>query len=139
MTQHERRRRTSTLSISLPHRLAEAISDRVRSGLYTSASELIREALRLLLKVEAAQRARMEPTTGDAASAGRSSAALRFATTMQLLDLGAALREEKLLHADGELAEEEARARLRNREEQQEAGPGLRLAPGRLAKLTLRE
>ncbi len=129
MAQSEGRRRTSTLSISLPPELAQAISERVHSGLYTSASELIREALRLLLKVEEAQRAQLERLAGD------SSAALRFATTMELFDLGSALRDEKLRHVDQDQGED----RLRRLEEEQEAGPGLRIAPERLAKLKLSE
>ena len=139
MVPKEGRRRTSTLSISLPHELAEAISERVRSGLYTSASELIREALRLLLRVEEAQRSQLERVAGAAVAGGLSSEAMRFATTMQLHDLGMAICEEKLRHAEGGLAEEAARDRLRRLKEQQEAGPGLRIAPERLAKLELRE
>ena len=48
--------RAATLSISLTQELAAAVSSRVDSGLYTSASELIREALRLLLRSESLQR-----------------------------------------------------------------------------------
>lgn len=39
----------TTLSISLPPELAAAVHERVRSGLYGSASELLREALRRFL------------------------------------------------------------------------------------------
>ena len=137
MSHHEERRRTRTLSISLPRELAEAVSERVRSGLYTSASEFIREALRLLLKVEEAHRNQLTRQAGDASDAGRSSAAERFAATVRLFDLGAALREGKLLRADLDLAGDEARGRLRELEERQETGPGLRMAPERLAKLKL--
>ena len=123
-------RTTPTLSISLTPELAEAIASRVRSGLYTSASELIREALRLYLKVEKAQEILASRPTQ--ASDPPSSAAARFATTMELFDLGAALRAEKLRGAGG------ADDRLRALEIQQEAGPGLRLAPKRLKKLKVR-
>jgi antitoxin ParD1/3/4 len=37
-----------TMNISLTPQLEKLVSDRVKSGLYTSASEVIREALRLL-------------------------------------------------------------------------------------------
>jgi len=139
MTGQPNKRRTSTLSISLPPELAGAIAERVQSGLYTSASELIREALRLLLKVEAAQRAQLERLAGDAADAGLSAAALRFATTMHLFDLGTALRHEKLLLADQGTGAAERKDRLDRLDEEQETGPGLRLAPERLAKLKLGE
>ena len=139
MIHEQRKRRTSTLSISLPPELAGAISERVQSGLYTSASELIREALRLLLKVEEAQRAQLERLSLDAADADRSSAATRFATMMQLFDLGVAIRGEKALRGEPGLAGKEARDRLRQWEEEQETGPGLRISPERLAKLKLRE
>jgi antitoxin ParD1/3/4 len=45
-------KRTTALSISLPDELARAVSRRVESGLYASASEVIREALRLLLETD---------------------------------------------------------------------------------------
>jgi antitoxin ParD1/3/4 len=38
----------STMNISLPPHLEKLVLDRVKSGRYTSASEVIREALRLL-------------------------------------------------------------------------------------------
>jgi putative addiction module CopG family antidote len=131
----ETKRRTATMSISLPPELARAIAQRVEGGLYTSASELIREALRLLLKVEEAQQAQIEKRIEAAASAAPSSAALRFATTMELFDLGCALRDEKLRRR----GEDGGEADLSRMEEQQEAGPGLRIAPERLEKLKLRE
>lgn len=37
-----------TMNISLPAQLEKLVEDRVKSGLYTSASEVVREALRLL-------------------------------------------------------------------------------------------
>ena len=116
--------RTSTLSISLPRKLAAAISERVDGGYYTSASEVIREALRLLLKVEEAQSIQMvEPDP----------AAARFATTMQLFDLGTTLHEMKLRVGPGEPDP----GRLRVWKQEQETGPGLRIAPERLARLKL--
>lgn len=126
-------RRTSTLSISLTPELAQAVSERVKGGLYTSASELIREALRLLLKTEAAERARMEQRTG------KSTEALRFATTMELFHLGTALRDEKLRQVERDDAESDQLDRRRRLDEDQEAGPGLRVAPDRLEQLKLCE
>lgn len=38
----------ATMNISLPPQLEKLVQDRVKSGRYTSASEVIREALRLL-------------------------------------------------------------------------------------------
>ncbi len=58
----------------------------------------------------------------------------RFAITSQLMDMGLALRQGKVLVAPGE-----ARDRLAETEERLEAGPGLRIAPERLEKLKLRE
>lgn len=128
MTRKQNRRRTATLSISLPPELARIVSDRVQSGLYTSASELIREALRLMLKVEEAERAKLSGVAGEFGNPGRPEA-LRFATTMELFDLGMALHDEKVRTDDG----------LRALEEDQEVGPGLRIAPERLERLELRE
>ena len=41
-------RHMTTMNISLTPKLEKLVNDRVKSGLYTSASEVIREALRLL-------------------------------------------------------------------------------------------
>lgn len=41
--------KATTLSISLPQELARFIREKVETGTYTSASEVIREALRLLM------------------------------------------------------------------------------------------
>jgi antitoxin ParD1/3/4 len=41
-------RRMTTMNISLTPQLEKLVQERVKSGLYTSASEVIREALRLL-------------------------------------------------------------------------------------------
>jgi antitoxin ParD1/3/4 len=117
------RRRTTTLSISLTPELAAEIAERVRSGLYTSASELLREALRLFLKVEALHQER----TAAGTEREQSPAARRLASALELFDLGRALDRA------------EAEARPRQGEEELETGPGLRLAPERLERLTLRE
>src|SRR6266852_3642394 len=43
-----RRRRTPTMNVSLTPELERLVTEKVESGMYTSASEVIREALRLL-------------------------------------------------------------------------------------------
>lgn len=139
MARRKVRGRTSTLSISLTEELAGAISDRVQSGLYTSASELIREALRLLLKVEVLQRSRLEHRLPVAAIEGETGIAMRFATAIELFDLGASLREMRLLRGASDSSDEKLQSRQRLEEEESEAGPGLRVAPDRLAKLKVDE
>ena len=51
------KRRTPTLSISLTPELLAAVNTRIASGLYTTASEVIREALRHFLADDPALRA----------------------------------------------------------------------------------
>lgn len=115
-----KRRRAKTLSISLTPELFDAVDDRVQTGLYTSASELIREALRLLL--------RKEP---DAPSPG----AQRFESAAELMQFGLELRARKLREAEPGLTEAEVQQRLRELSDQQETGPGLRISHARLKKL----
>jgi antitoxin ParD1/3/4 len=43
------------LNISLPDELGEFVRERVATGRYTSASEVVREALRLMKQAEAAK------------------------------------------------------------------------------------
>lgn len=43
-------RSTRQLSITLPHDMAEALRERVRSGQYASESEVVREGLRALFE-----------------------------------------------------------------------------------------
>ena len=131
-------RRASTLSISLPQGLADEVSDRVESGLYTSASELIREALRLLLRTEELQRAHLAGLADPAPEAARALGPSRFATTMELLELGAAMRESKIRGEATEADRAEVSSRIQKAMEEKEAGPGLRIAPERLARLKAR-
>ena len=58
-------RRAVTLSISLTPELAAEIGSRVESGLYTSASELLREALRLLIRADRIREAQPQRHDGD--------------------------------------------------------------------------
>ena len=46
------------MNVSLTPELERRIADRVESGLYTTASEVVREALRLLFERDAASQAR---------------------------------------------------------------------------------
>lgn len=75
------------------------ISTRVRSGLYASASELVREALRLLLKVE--QRRNGSP----------SAVSDRFDAATELQELGLAMTAQRLRREAPGLAGTELRSR----------------------------
>ena len=48
------------MNISLTHELEALVQEKVRSGLYHSASEVIREALRLLQDQDEVRRVRLE-------------------------------------------------------------------------------
>ena len=48
------------MNVSLTDELERRVDERVRSGLYTSASELIREALRLFFQFEDTRRQQVE-------------------------------------------------------------------------------
>lgn len=120
-------RRAITLSISLTPELSELVSERVQGGLYTSASELVREALRLLFRTER-----------DAEELRPLSAA-RLEIAAELMETGLAIREQKVRSAEPGLSDEEVRDRIRALDAEAEAGPGLRISPERLQKLKLRE
>ena len=47
-------RKTQSLSVTLPHEMAQMVKDRVTSGAYASESEVIRDGLRALQAQEAA-------------------------------------------------------------------------------------
>lgn len=122
------KRRATTLSISLTPELASEVSTRVESGLYTSASELFREALRMLLSQERASSPR-EP--------GEPETAIRFRRAAALMDAGIEIRKSKARVGGVEGIHDEARRRLDELSRDQEIGPGLRRAPERLRKLQL--
>jgi len=48
------------MNVSLTRELEKLVNERVRSGMYSSASEVIREALRLLNEQEELRRGRLE-------------------------------------------------------------------------------
>jgi len=127
-------RRAATLSISLTQELAAEVSSRVDSGLYTSASELIREALRLLLRSESLQRQPPAEAPDE-----EPLSAHRFTEAVELMDLGLEMQAQKIRQANPELSTAEVQARLDELADEQEAGPGLRIAPERLNKLKLDE
>jgi len=132
MAKHANRKAT-TLSISLSRELAQAVDRRVKSGLYTSASELVREALRLLLRSEPGERAR--PADRDQPT----KAEQRLATAFDLAETGAALRAGKRRRSGSSFVGEPSPEGLDATTAEQEVGKGLRLAPERLQRLTLHE
>ena len=52
------------MNVSLTPELARQVEERVAAGLYTSASEVVREALRLFLQYESARTKGMEEIGG---------------------------------------------------------------------------
>ncbi len=124
-------RRATTLKISLTQELAEAVAFRVRSGFYTSASELVREALRALFRLERTE----QVATSKVNEESMPHAAARFAAAMELLDVGVMAQTARLRQEAPDLSAEEVQARLDALAEEQETGPGLRAAPERLEKL----
>lgn len=52
------------MNVSLTPELEELVHERVRSGRYTSASEVVREALRLLSDRDEVRRARLDEIRG---------------------------------------------------------------------------
>ena len=52
------------MNVSLTPELEELVHERVRSGRYTSASEVVREALRLLIDRDEVRRARLDEIRG---------------------------------------------------------------------------
>ena len=116
-------KRTTALSISLPEELARAVSRRVEGGLYATASEVIREALRLLLETEARHAHWQQNPVGR-----------RLATTFELAELGAAMRATRLSR-EGDPAADSTTVKGNVEDEDNQLAPGLRLAPKRLKKL----
>lgn len=77
------------MNVSLTPELEKMVGEKVRSGLYNSASEVVREALRLLREQDQLREARLEELRRDVATGlaqlergeGRA-----FASTQALLD-----------------------------------------------------
>jgi putative addiction module CopG family antidote len=123
-------RRTPTLSISLTPELMAAVDARVKGGLYASASELFREALRLFLQVEHARQAKLAGS-----GTARDPLAERLATTFELFDFGAALQARKLRSVDPDMTDEEVQRRLLAAAEAIESDEVIRPSPERLKRL----
>lgn len=123
------RPRATTLSISLTPTLAAEVSARVESGRYASASELLREALRLLIRTEELAASVRSPEDSS------SLAATRLRTAAELQALGLTHQAERVRQEHPELTDEERLERLEEFTSRLEVGPGLRSSPERLAKL----
>lgn len=123
-------RRTPTLSISLTPELMAAVEAFVESGLYTSASELVREALRLFLQVE-----RGRQTVLRESASGRSALAERLVSTFELFNFGAAVQSQKLRHAEPGISDAEIAERRLASAVAVEADAVIRPSPERLARL----
>lgn len=54
--------RVTQLSVALPQEMAQAIYQQVRNGTYGSASELMRDAVRQLLKLDEAESEQAPPS-----------------------------------------------------------------------------
>ncbi|PIT92864.1 MAG: hypothetical protein COU08_00240 [Candidatus Harrisonbacteria bacterium CG10_big_fil_rev_8_21_14_0_10_42_17] len=55
------KKESTTINISLTRKLEKAVRDRVKSGLYNSASEVMREALRYVIALETVPEAEATP------------------------------------------------------------------------------
>jgi len=120
-------RRSTTLSISLTPELASEVSERVASGMYASASELLREALRLLLKSERA--------TEDA----RGAQSERLASALDVQEAGLAMTVQRLRREHPDASEAELIERIEAIGRDDDLDVGLRDAPARLERLRLDE
>ncbi|MGK0481264.1 MAG: putative addiction module CopG family antidote [Planctomycetota bacterium] len=107
-------RRATTLSISITPELASEVARRVESGLYSSASELFREALRTLLRAEA-----------------------KSSPESQRLNAALEMQESAALWArdSGGIPELELRRRMAELSLEQELRADVRLAPERTARI----
>ncbi|MGE0145180.1 MAG: type II toxin-antitoxin system ParD family antitoxin [Planctomycetota bacterium] len=125
-------RRTPTLSISLTPELLGAVDARVKSGLYTSASELVREALRLFLQVEQARQAKL-----SGLGPARDALVDRLATTFDLFDFGSAIAVQKLRTAEPGITDEEVERRRLSAAQAIETDAVIRPSPERLKRLRI--
>jgi len=133
------------MNVSLTPDLERFVREKVESGLYNSASEVVREALRLLVArddEEATYRVAEEAAAPYAARAEDPSlqaAAARFRQALELLHLSYALMEQSVRRAHPAASEAEVDARLtawKNDADWGEETPGyLERSPERLARL----
>ena len=127
-------RRPATLRISLTPGLQAAVDARLASGLYASASELFREALRLLLQSEQVRPA--PPASPDLRRTVRTDP---LATTFELFDFGSALRAQKLRAAEPGITDDEIHRRMLAAAEAIESDHVIRPSPERLNRLRIED
>jgi len=129
-------RLTPTLSISLSPELLAAVNARVASGLYSTASELLREALRLFFATEQARSVYAQNTLpqGGASFVAEGPAA-RLTSALDLFTLGADLRVQKLRQEQPALTDGELQSRLVAAQTELETDHVIRDSPERLRKL----
>lgn len=134
------------MNVSLTPDLERFVREKVESGLYNSASEVVREALRLLVgrdRDETAYRVPEAPGEADAAHGHEPSslqaAAARFRQALELLHLGYSLMEQNLRREHPGASGAEIEARLdawKSDADWGEETPGyLERSPERLEKL----
>lgn len=134
------------MNVSLTPDLERFVREKVESGLYNSASEVVREALRLLLdrdRDEAAYRVSEAPAGAYAAESDEPAslrvAAARFRQAIELLQLSYSLMEQNLRREHPEASEARIEERLgawKTDADWSEEAPGhLRRSPERLEKL----
>lgn len=133
------------MNVSLTPDLERFVREKVESGLYNSASEVVREALRLLVdhdRDEDVYRVSEAPADAYTAHPDESSlqaAAARFRHALELLHLSYSLMEQNLRREQPEASEAEIEARLgawKTDADWGEETPGyLERSPERLEKL----
>lgn len=133
------------MNVSLTADLERFIREKVASGLYNSASEVVREALRLLVardREEPSYRVAEEPATAYGASRAAPSleaAAARLRQALEMLQLSYSLMEQNLRREAPGASDAAITARLaawmREADWGEEAPGFLERSPARLSKL----
>jgi len=125
------------MNVSLTLDLERFIREKVDSGLYNSASEVVREALRLLVARDEEQSARQADARRSSPSVDE--AAAKFQQALDLLRLSYSLMEQNLRRQQPEAPEAEIEERLaawKAEADWAEEAPGyLERSPERLEKL----
>jgi antitoxin ParD1/3/4 len=135
-----------SMNVSLTPDLERFIREKVGSGLYNSASEVVREALRLLVARDrdtlSSFRVAEEPTAiygGSRAAPSLEARATRLRQALEMLQLSYSLMEQNLRREDPEASDAEIDGRLaawKREADWGEEAPGyLERSPERLAKL----